>query len=71
MASLVSIVANRVPDLFFTGFYVVDKKSNNLLIGPYQSTIIATPRIEKGRGVCGTAWLEEKTQVNSSNYFLL
>ena len=32
-------------------------------MGPYMSTILATPRINYGKGVCGTAWEERKTQI--------
>ncbi|MEG1555159.1 MAG: GAF domain-containing protein [Bacteroidales bacterium] len=38
---------------FWVGFYLV--KENQLVLGPFQGTIACT-RINKGRGVCGTAW---------------
>ena len=67
---MTSVVWNQVPDLFFVGFYVVvpsfQKQGLELQIGPYQSTILATPRIGLGLGVCGTAWKENATQVLSS-----
>ncbi|CAD8134893.1 unnamed protein product [Paramecium pentaurelia] len=50
--SIVSLLKNNVSGLFFVGFYeVIDE--NYLEVGPYQSTILATPRIEKGKGQCG------------------
>ena len=61
MASLVSIIFNEIKDFFFVGFYVV--KQDFLEIGPYMSTILATPIIAKGKGVCGTCWEEGKVQV--------
>jgi L-methionine (R)-S-oxide reductase len=44
----------------WTGFYLV--KEDLLVLGPFQGPVACT-RIEKGKGVCGTAWLEQKTQV--------
>ena len=40
------------------GFYLV--KNNELVVGPFQGPV-ACSRIKKGKGVCGTAWLQEKT----------
>ena len=45
---------------FWTGFYLV--KNGQLVLGPFQGDV-ACYRIRKGRGVCGTAWAEERTQV--------
>ncbi len=45
---------------FWTGFYLV--KNGQLVLGPFQGDV-ACYRIRKGRGVCGTAWAEKKTQV--------
>ena len=42
------------------GFYVV--KNNELVLGPFQGPIACT-RIQKGRGVCGTSWLQAKTLI--------
>ncbi|WP_053406075.1 GAF domain-containing protein [Persicobacter sp. CCB-QB2] len=47
-------------DFFWVGFYIV--KGEQLVLGPYQGPIACT-RIAKGRGVCGTAWAEGKTQL--------
>ena len=45
---------------WWTGFYrVVD---NELVLGPFQGPL-ACSRIKYGRGVCGTAWKEQRTQV--------
>ena len=45
---------------WWTGFYrVVD---DELVLGPFQGPMACT-RIRKGRGVCGTAWAEARTQV--------
>ena len=45
---------------FWIGFYLV--KNGELVLGPFQGDV-ACYRIRKGRGVCGTAWAEAKTQV--------
>lgn len=45
---------------WWTGFYRVE--GEELVLGPFQGPMACT-RIRKGRGVCGTAWLKEKTQV--------
>lgn len=62
----VSILANTSAALkeafgfFWVGFYMVN--DNELHLGPFQGSV-ACYRIRKGRGVCGTAWAEAKTQV--------
>ena len=45
---------------WWTGFYRVI--GEELVLGPFQGPMACT-RIKKGRGVCGTAWLKEETQV--------
>ena len=45
---------------FWIGFHLV--KDGQLVLGPFQGDV-ACYRIRKGRGVCGTAWAEAKTQV--------
>lgn len=40
------------------GFYLV--KEGVLVLGPFQGPVACT-RIKKGRGVCGTAWAENRT----------
>lgn len=45
---------------FWVGFYLV--KENQLVLGPFQGPIACT-RISLGKGVCGTAWQEAKTQL--------
>jgi GAF domain-containing protein len=45
---------------WWTGFYRV--VGNELILGPFQGPMACT-RITKGKGVCGTAWSEERTQL--------
>mgnify|MGYP006383414631 FL=1 len=45
---------------WWTGFYRVN--GNQLVLGPFQGPL-ACSRIGYGKGVCGTAWKEQATQV--------
>jgi GAF domain-containing protein len=45
---------------FWVGFYLV--KEDQLVLGPFQGPIACT-RIAFGKGVCGSAWKEGKTQL--------
>ena len=45
---------------FWIGFYIV--KNQELVLGPFQGPIACT-RIGFGKGVCGTAWAEQKSQL--------
>lgn len=62
----VSVLANTAAALkeafgfFWVGFYLV--KDDWLVLGPFQGSV-ACYRIRKGKGVCGTAWKMEETQV--------
>lgn len=44
----------------WVGFYLV--KQDELVLGPFQGPVACT-RIKKGRGVCGTSWLQAKTLI--------
>ncbi|MGO4875456.1 GAF domain-containing protein [Pedobacter psychrotolerans] len=45
---------------FWVGFYLV--KDEELVLGPFQGPVACT-RIKKGKGVCGSAWLQQKTLI--------
>ena len=45
---------------WWTGFYRVS--NDELILGPFQGPL-ACSRIKYGRGVCGTAWKEGRTQL--------
>jgi GAF domain-containing protein len=45
---------------WWTGFYRA--QGEELILGPFQGPL-ACSRIKFGRGVCGTAWKEQTTQV--------
>ena len=62
----ISVLANTSAALkeafgfFWVGFYLVHE--GELHLGPFQGSV-ACYRIRKGRGVCGTAWAEARTQL--------
>lgn len=43
---------------FWVGFYLV--KDDELVLGPFQGPVACT-RIKKGKGVCGSSWLQGET----------
>ncbi len=43
---------------FWVGFYLV--KSNELVLSAFQGPVACT-RIQKGKGVCGSAWAQQQT----------
>ena len=49
-------------DFFWVGFYQVKENENVLTLGPFQGPV-ACSRIAWGKGVCGTAWKEQRTIV--------
>ncbi|MDP4655554.1 MAG: GAF domain-containing protein [Algoriphagus sp.] len=62
VANLANIAAalREAFGFFWVGFYVV--QGQELVLGPFQGPIACT-RIAYGRGVCGAAWKEQKTQL--------
>ena len=64
-SDLVANLANTAAALhqtfgwWWVGFYLI--KADELVLGPFQGPIACT-RIKKGRGVCGTAWQQAKSQ---------
>ncbi len=56
----VAAALKQMFDFFWVGFYVV--KEDMLVLAPFQGPIACT-RIRHGKGVCGTAWKEAKTQI--------
>ncbi len=49
----ISAALKEAFNFFWVGFYLV--KTDELVLGPFQGPIACT-RIQKGKGVCGTAW---------------
>ncbi len=65
-SDLVANLANTAAALkeqfgwFWVGFYLV--KNDELVLGPFQGPVACT-RIKKGKGVCGSSWLQKKTLI--------
>ncbi len=57
MANLSALI-HQAFGFWWTGFYRV--RGEELVLGPFQGPLACT-RIKKGRGVCGTAWKEQRT----------
>ena len=60
MANVSALLFYTLPDINWAGFYLV--KEDSLLLGPFQGKV-ACVRIARGRGVCGTAWEEDRVQL--------
>ena len=62
IANLANVAAalKQTFGFFWAGFYIV--KGDELVLGPFQGPIACT-RIRLGRGVCGTAWKEDRTLI--------
>jgi len=59
-ANLAALIFHGVPDLNWAGFYFL--REQELVVGPFQGKP-ACVRIALGRGVCGTAAEQMRTQV--------
>ncbi len=53
MANASAVIKQAFPGVNWAGFYLAD--GNRLKLGPFQGRPAVT-RIDKGTGVCGTAW---------------
>ncbi|WP_155838072.1 GAF domain-containing protein [Butyrivibrio sp. FCS014] len=60
MSNASALLYDNMEDLNWAGFYLMNKGS--LMLGPFQGKV-ACIRIEVGKGVCGTAVAEDKTQL--------
>lgn len=60
LANVAGAIYDHVPGLSWAGFYLM--KGGELVLGPFQGRP-ACVRIAVGRGVCGAAVLERRTQV--------
>lgn len=58
LANAAALLYSTLPNINWAGFYVL--KSDDLVLGPFQGKLACT-RIKLGRGVCGTAALQNKT----------
>lgn len=60
--ALICSALKQALDFFWVGFYLIDKATNTLVVGPFQGPV-ACLRIAYGRGVCGAAWSQEKSVI--------
>ncbi|MBQ0040779.1 MAG: GAF domain-containing protein [Clostridiales bacterium] len=60
LANAAALLWDSLDDINWAGFYIMD--NGELKLGPFQGKIACT-RIAVGRGVCGTAVAEDKTQL--------
>lgn len=60
LANAAALLWEALDDINWAGFYIMD--GGELKLGPFQGKIACT-RIAVGRGVCGTAVAEDKTQL--------
>ena len=56
----VAAAIHMATNYLWVGFYRVQQ--DELVLGPFQGPIACT-RIKKGKGVCGTAWASQETQI--------
>ena len=58
-ANISALLYEELLDLNWAGFYIV--RGEELILGPFQGKT-ACIRIAKGKGVCGTAWEQDRIQ---------
>jgi GAF domain-containing protein len=64
MANVVAALKQTFSYYSWVGFYLFDKTSNGLVLGPFQGKIACT-RIAIGKGVCGSSYQKKETIVVS------
>ena len=60
LSNAAALLYNTLPDLNWAGFYLME--NGRLVLGPFQGKP-ACIEIQVGRGVCGTAAAEDRTQL--------
>lgn len=60
LANSSALLFQMMADINWAGFYL--RKKEELILGPFQGKT-ACVRIEKGSGVCGTAYAQQKTML--------
>lgn len=59
LSNLSALYKQYLPNTNWVGFYLVDKNSNNLVLGPFQGNV-ACVRIPFDKGVCGYTYTIKK-----------
>lgn len=76
MASICSALRREFINFNFVGFYLITNNEHcqSLEIGPCSSEIVAIPRIDYGKGVCGRSWKKRESiivnNVNKCDYYI-
>ena len=60
MSNVSALLFSQLTEINWAGFYLV--MDGALILGPFQG-MVACVRIEKGKGVCGTAWEKGSVQL--------
>lgn len=60
ISNISALLNQALTDINWVGFYLYEETSNQLVLGPFQG-LPACIRIPLGRGVCGSAAVEQKT----------
>lgn len=60
MSNVSALLFSQLTEINWAGFYLV--MDGALILGPFQGKA-ACVRIEKGKGVCGTAWEKDSVQL--------
>ena len=62
VSNITSVLKNSFEEYSWVGFYFVDKRNGELVLGPFQGKAACT-RISVGKGVCGSAIERKQTIV--------
>ncbi|EMD5516032.1 GAF domain-containing protein [Listeria monocytogenes] len=62
LSNVSSILNQALSDINWVGFYLLEKETNQLVLGPFQG-LLACIRIPLGKGVCGSAASDQKTYI--------
>jgi L-methionine (R)-S-oxide reductase len=74
MKGIVALLHEKLPNYNWVGFYMLEKDTNTLVLGPFQGTATPHTRIPLNQGICGAAASTGKTvvvdDVNSDSRYL-
>lgn len=59
-----ALLNEHLTNINWVGFYLWDKNDQQLILGPFQGRV-ACIRINPGKGVCGTAFIQNKSMIVS------
>uniref|UniRef100_A0A3B0LXL0 Free methionine-R-sulfoxide reductase n=1 Tax=Arsenophonus endosymbiont of Trialeurodes vaporariorum TaxID=235567 RepID=A0A3B0LXL0_9GAMM len=60
LANMSALLFERLDNINWLGFYL--KSHHTLVLGPFQGKVVCV-RIAQGKGVCGTAFMENRVQL--------